>query len=72
MVGMVASYIAALSAFSAVNLNFDWLPTAIQWLWPTILGTPLLSRWVRSYKQKFGKGRKVTDEAIVTIKADAL
>ncbi len=65
MVGMVASYIAALSAFSAVNLTFVWLPTSIQWLWPTVIGTPLLRRWVRSYKNKFSKGRKVTDEVIV-------
>ncbi len=72
MVGMVASYIAALSAFSAVNLTFDWLPASIQWLWPTIIGVPLLRRWVRSYRNKFSKGRKVTDEAIVKIKVDAL
>ena len=72
MSGMVASYIAALSAFSAVNLNFDWLPTAVQWLWPTIIGTPLLTCWIRSYKKKFNKGKKVADVAIVTVKADAI
>ncbi len=72
MTGMVASYIAALSAFSAVNLNFDWLPVAIQWLWPTIIGTPLLTIWVRSYKKKFNKGRKVTDVAIVKVKPDSV
>jgi uncharacterized membrane protein len=65
MTGMVASYIASLSAFSAVNLNFDWLPTTIQWLWPTILGTPL-------YEAKFKKGRKIKDEVIVKIKADSV
>lgn len=67
MTGMIASYIAALSAFSAVNLNFDWLPVAIQWLWPTIIGTPLITLWVRSYKQKFDKGRKIREEVIVSI-----
>ena len=72
MTGMIASYIAALSAFSAVNLNFDWLPVAIQWLWPTIIGTPLLTIWVRSYKKKFNKGRKVTDVAIVKVKPDSV
>ena len=72
MVGMVASYIAALSAFSAVNLNFDWLPTSIQWLWPTLIGAPLLRKWVRYYKNKFNKGRKITEEATVKIKVDSL
>ena len=70
MIGMIASYIAAMSAFSAVNLSFDWLPTSIQWLWPTIIGTPLLLRWVRSYKVKFAGGRKISQEVLVKIKPD--
>ncbi len=65
--GMIAAYIAAVSAFSAVNLNFEWLPTAIQWLWPTILGVPLISRYINSYKQKFAKGSKVKDMAEVSV-----
>jgi len=72
MIGMVASYIAAMSAFSAVNLNFDWLPTAIQWLWPTIIGVPLLNMWARSYRRKFNRGRRIKDEVIVSIKADVV
>jgi hypothetical protein len=72
MIGMVASYIAALSAFSAVNFNFDWLPTWIQWLWPTIIGSPLLSIWVRSYRKKFNSGRRIKDEVIITIKTDSV
>lgn len=72
MVGMIASYIAAMSAFSAVNLNFEWLPTSIQWLWPTIIGTPLLNMWARSYRRKFNKGRRIKDEVVVSIKADSI
>jgi hypothetical protein len=72
MVGMTASYIAAMSAFSAVNLNFEWLPVSIQWLWPTIIGVPLLNIWVRSYKKKFNKGRRIKEEVIVRIKADTV
>ena len=72
MIRMTASYIAAMSAFSAVNLNFDWLPVSVQWLWPTIIGVPLLRRWVRSYKVKFAGGRKIRDEVIVMIKPDAV
>lgn len=72
MVGMVASYIAAVSAFSAVNLNFDWLPAWIQWLWPTIIGTPLLNMWARSYRNKFKNGRKIREEVLIKIKPDAV
>ena len=72
MVGMVASYIAAMSAFSAVNLNFEWLPVSIQWLWPSIIGGPLLRRWVHFYKNKLSKGRKISQEVLIKIKPDSI
>jgi hypothetical protein len=72
MTGMIAAYIAAMSAFSAVNLNYEWMPTVVQWLWPTLIGTPLLMRWIASYKRKFNSGRKIRQEAIVQIKADSV
>lgn len=50
MSGMVGAYIATVSAFSAVNMQF--LPTVISWLWPTFVGTPLLIFWIRKYRQK--------------------
>jgi uncharacterized membrane protein len=59
MGGMVGGYIATVSAFSAVNFNF--LPIVIQWLWPTIIGVPLLMVWINSYKKKFTKGKKVSE-----------
>jgi uncharacterized membrane protein len=51
---MAASYVAAVSAFSAVNFGF--LPTTIRWLWPTILGTPLIFLLVRRYRRSFPAG----------------
>jgi uncharacterized membrane protein len=48
---MVASYIAAVSAFSVVNFSF--LPPLVRWLWPTAVGVPLLEIWIRSYRKKF-------------------
>jgi hypothetical protein len=53
MQGMIASYIAAMTAFSAVNLgpffgNAWWV-----WLWPTIVGVPAISIWTAYYKKKF-------------------
>jgi hypothetical protein len=54
MGGMIGSYIAAVSAFSAVNFHF--LPTVIRWLWPTLIGVPAIMIWTRYYKRKFVKG----------------
>jgi uncharacterized membrane protein len=51
MNGMLGSYIATVSAFSAVN--FQFLPPVIRWLWPTIIGTIGVSIWVSYYKLKF-------------------
>ena len=51
MGGMLGSYIAAVSAFSVVN--FALLPTAVRWLWPTAIGTPLIALWITYYKVRF-------------------
>ena len=63
--GMIGGYIATVSAFSAVNFNF--LPTIIQWLWPTIIGVPLLTMWINFYKRKFKTGKKASDLVEVRI-----
>lgn len=54
--GMIGSYIATISAFSATNFYF--LPTVLRWLWPTILGVPLIIFWIRHYKIKFNSTQK--------------
>jgi len=51
-VRMGAGYIATVSAFSAVN--FQFLPPILRWLWPTLVGTPLLFVLVRRYEKRFG------------------
>jgi hypothetical protein len=53
MTGMLASYIAAVTAFSVVNFTF--LPTTARWLWPTLLGTPLITAWVTYYRRRFAR-----------------
>ena len=53
MQGMIASYIAAMTAFSAVNLGHFFGPAWWVWLWPTILGVPAIALWTRYYKKKF-------------------
>lgn len=54
--GMIGGYIATVSAFSAVNMNF--LPAIIQWLWPTIIGTPVIFLFISYYKKKISGGKK--------------
>src|SRR5262245_60101406 len=51
MGGMLGSYIATVSAFSVVN--FAFLPTAVRWLWPTLIGTPLIAVWITYYRRRF-------------------
>jgi len=53
IVGMLASYIATLTAFSATNFRF--LPTAVAWLWPTAVWVPVIFLWVGYYRKKFAK-----------------
>jgi hypothetical protein len=55
MQGMLGSYIATVSAFSVVNFTF--LPTTVRWLWPTVLGVPLVALWIGSYKARFRRSR---------------
>lgn len=55
MANMIGSYIAAVTAFSVVNFHF--LPTTIRWLWPTMLGTPLIAIWITYYKLRFNKSK---------------
>jgi uncharacterized membrane protein len=53
MQGMIGSYIAAMTAFSAVNLS-HWFGAAWWvWLWPTMVGVPAIALWTAYYKKKF-------------------
>jgi uncharacterized membrane protein len=56
MRGMIASYIAAFTAFTVVNLaphfgNVWWV-----WLGPAIIGVPGSILWQRAYRNKFSAG----------------
>ncbi|HTY80231.1 MAG TPA: hypothetical protein VMI34_20560 [Candidatus Bathyarchaeia archaeon] len=53
MANMIGSYIAAVTAFSVVNFHF--LPTTVRWLWPTMVGTPLVAIWITYYRMRFSK-----------------
>ncbi len=61
MSGMLASYLATVSAFSVVNFTF--LPTTVRWLWPTVIGTPLIVAWVTYYKVRFRRAGSAAKDA---------
>jgi hypothetical protein len=57
--GMIASYIAAMTAFSAVNLGRYFGAAWWVWLWPTIVGVPAIAIWTAYYKKKFAPRKAV-------------
>ena len=57
MQGMIASYIAAMTAFSSVNLSQWFGPAWWVWLWPTMIGVPAIAIWSAYYKKKFAASR---------------
>lgn len=61
MIGMVASYISAVTAFSVVNLHLEGVPGWIMWLYPTIIGMPLLWRYMRNYKKKLSPVKQTAE-----------
>lgn len=64
MTGMLASYIAAMTAFlvnNARHMGFGG-PVWIWWLLPTIVGIPAIATWTRYYRAKFS--RKSTPAAV--------
>ena len=65
--GMLGGYVATVSAFSAVNLSMI-RPVWLQWLWPTLVGVPLIALWKFYYRRRFAKGVRVRDLAEVRIR----
>jgi len=63
MGGMLGSYIAALTAFSAVTLSRFIGNSIFVWLWPTAIGVPGLIIWITYYKIKFR--RKAEKSSVV-------
>ncbi|MBA2733834.1 MAG: hypothetical protein H0U54_13185 [Acidobacteria bacterium] len=61
MSGMLAAYIATVSAFSVVNFHF--LPPAVRWLWPTVIGTIGTTVWTRYYREKFRRADEARNKS---------
>jgi len=66
MSGFLGGYIATVSAFSAVNMEFI-KPVWLQWLWPSIIGIPIIYWWTRRYRKRLGRGKRVRDLVEVRI-----
>jgi hypothetical protein len=50
IIRMMASYISAVTAFLVVNITF--LPGLVIWLGPSVVGSVIISMFIRKYKQK--------------------
>ena len=61
---MIGAWIAAVTAFSATSLTF--LPTVVQWLWPSLIGGFAISYFTKKYKQKLTK-KKVEETVEIKI-----
>ena len=51
---MTGGYIASVTAFSANVLYF--MPGLLQWIWPSLIGVPLIIYWIRTYRRKLDEG----------------
>lgn len=68
MRGFMLSYVAAVSAFSATSFTF--LPVAVRFLWPTVIGVPLMLYWVRRYRRQFAQRRAAGEVAAVRMQPE--
>ena len=65
---MLAAYIATVSAFSAVNFHFI-NPVWLRWLWPTVVGSLVITFYTARYKAKLARGSRL--QQLVTVREAA-
>ncbi|MFZ1807692.1 MAG: hypothetical protein WAU36_10740 [Cyclobacteriaceae bacterium] len=56
---MTGGFIASVTAFSTQVMVF--MPGVIQWLWPSVIGVPLIFFWISSYRRKLAGSSRLTD-----------
>lgn len=59
MGNMVGGFIASVTAFSTQVMTF--LPGVMQWIWPSLVGVPLIIFWIRLYQNKIKQGNRLTE-----------
>ncbi|MBX2954798.1 MAG: hypothetical protein KF846_01485 [Cyclobacteriaceae bacterium] len=57
MGNMLGGFIASVTAFSTQVMTF--LPGMMQWIWPSLVGVPLIIFWIRTYRKKLEKGSRL-------------
>ena len=62
---MLAAYIATVTAFSSVNFHFLH-PIWVRWLWPTVVGSLVITYYTARYKTKLARGAHV--QQLVTVR----
>lgn len=55
---MVGGFLASVTAFSANVLTF--MPGVLQWLWPSLVGVPIIIFWIRYYRRKLIEGTPIS------------
>ena len=58
MGNMMGGFIASVTAFSANVLNF--MPEVLQWMWPSLIGAPIIVFWIRKYRAKLSDGTPIS------------
>lgn len=56
---MLGGFIASVTAFSTQVMHF--MPGVIQWIWPSLVGVPLIIYWIRTYRKKLEKEKRITE-----------
>ena len=56
---MTGGYIAAVTAFSTQVMTF--LPGVLQWIWPSIIGVPIIFYWISTYQRKLRQNVRLVD-----------
>lgn len=63
---MVGGFTASVSAFSVQTMHF--LPGVMPWIWPALVGTPLIILWSRYYRKKLKEGAPVSSLVQLTLR----
>ena len=54
LANMMGALIATTTAFSTTIFRVFSIATPIAWIWPALIGIPIMIWWQRSYRKKFG------------------
>jgi len=59
MGNMMGGFIASVTAFSTQVMTF--LPGVMPWIWPSLVGVPIIIYWVRIYRKRLERGIRITE-----------